>query len=193
MAVSRFLCQYDQLLALRQVDWRSLAVVSTMPGEGRSTVVANLAVAMAMTGRRALIVDCDMRRPVHHEVFGLEASAGLADVLQGEVSQEEIVRGTAFDGLSVMPCGLQPHTPSDLLSGEAATALSQWAGANYDVVLYDTPPLSTASDGLVVASFSDAVLFVVREGGTSRLVARRCRDELDALGVCTIGAVLNHR
>ena len=179
------------LLAPQAVEWRSLAVVSTRGGEGCSTVVANLAVAIAGWGKRVLLVDADLEHPALHGALGLEAAAGLAGLLGAEVGQEEVVQETAIENLFVVPSGASLPYPSELLGGETMSQFAKWATESYDMVLYDTRPLSAASDGLVVASRCDAALFVVREGSTNRLVARRCVGELDALGVRTVGAVLN--
>ena len=181
------------LFPVREVDWRSLAVVSTLPGEGRSTVLANLAVMIAQSGKRALLVDSDLRRPAHHVAFALDGRVGLVDLLRGEAKPEEVVLGTATANLFVLPCGACPANPSELLSSDAMSDIAKWAVDSYDVVLYDTPSLSVVSDGLVVASLSDAVLFVVQEGQTGWFQARQCLEELRRTGAPVVGAVLNAR
>jgi len=182
------------LLAPQAAEWRSLAAVSTRRDEGCSTVVANLGVAVAGLGKRVLLVDVDLAHPSLHETFGLNDGIGLGDTLAGKASHEEVVQRTAVESLFVVPSGASLANPSELLGGETMSQFAKWATDNYDIVLYDTPPLSMASEGLAVASRCDAVLVVVREGSTNRFVARRCLDELEDLEVRTVGAVLNgHR
>jgi capsular exopolysaccharide synthesis family protein len=171
---------------------RSLVVSSPSGGEGKTTIAANLAVTMAQQGMRVLLVDCDLRRAQIHKLFHLEREPGLKEVLLGELPLASAIRSTKTEGLEVLTAGGLPKvSPSDLLSSPALTALVEGATADYDLVMFDTPPLLALSDAALLGRLTDGVLLVLRAGQTDRDEARTAVRQVRTVGVPVVGAVLN--
>jgi capsular exopolysaccharide synthesis family protein len=171
---------------------RSLVVTSPSGGEGKTTIAANLAITMAQQGMRVLLVDGDLRRAQIHKLFGLEREPGLTEVLLGEIPLSGAVRATSTAGLSILSAGGLPKvSPSDLLASPALRTLVETAAGEYDLVMFDTPPLLALSDAALIGRLTDGVLLVIRAGQTDRDEARTAVRQVRAVGVPVVGAVLN--
>ena len=168
-----------------------IQVTSPMPGDGKSTFTANLALAMGQSGKKVLLIDGDMRRPTTHGLLGLRAEVGMADVLAGDVELMNAVQPTRFGNLSVLTAGSLPLDPAERLSSEALNRLISDARREYDFVLVDTPPLLAVSDPCVVAPAVDGLLMLVRLEKTKRASAQRAAELLDTHGVKVLGVVAN--
>jgi capsular exopolysaccharide synthesis family protein len=166
-------------------------VTSPNMGDGKSTLIANLAVAIAQSGRKVLLVDADLRRPRIHKVFGLSARQGLAKVLSEDVELAEAVQGTVVPNLSVLPCGPRPSQPAELLTLPRFADVLEELRESYDYVLIDTPPLLAVSDPCAVAPRVDGVLLTIRVAKNGRPAAERARDLLVGLRVPVFGVVVN--
>jgi capsular exopolysaccharide synthesis family protein len=160
-------------------------------GDGKSTLIANLAVAIAQSGRTVLLVDADLRRPRLHRVFGLPARKGLAQVIEGAAELAEAVRPSVVPNLSVLPCGARPSNPAELLTLPRFADLLEELRDSYDFVLLDSPPLLAVSDPCIVAPRVDGVLLTIRVSRNGRPAAERGRDLLAALRVQVFGVVVN--
>lgn len=169
---------------------RVLAVVSPGVGEGRSTLVSNLALIYAHSGKRVLLVDADFRRPSLHSLFDLPLGDGLAAVLEGRVKLEDAVRDTAVDNLKLLSAG-STRFGSQLLNTPAFESLVERLGREFDFVLFDTPAIQVASDARVVAAHSHATVLLVRAGKTNRFQAIRARDGLWNVAANVVGVVVN--
>jgi succinoglycan biosynthesis transport protein ExoP len=169
-----------------------IAVTSAGPGEGKSVIAANLAVALAQTGLRVLLIDADMRRPRVHENLGLPQEPGLSNLLVGDCKPSESVRrSTASPNLWVLPSGMIPPNPAELLGSKRfeeylATLLEQ-----FEWVVIDSPPVLAVADASVVANIASGVVFVVGAEQTTRQAARAAIDQLHAVKAHIIGGVLN--
>jgi capsular exopolysaccharide synthesis family protein len=170
---------------------RTLAVTSTGPGEGKTLVASNLAVAMALAGQRVLLVDCDLRRSRVHELFGLDQEPGLSNVLVGNAKASEAVHKTEVAGLWVLPSGRTPPNPAELLSSTRFKDMVRSLGEHFDAVIIDTPPAIVVADPAVVSSVASGVLFVVGAEMTSRHAARAALEQLRRGRVRILGAILN--
>ncbi len=168
-----------------------LQVTSAAPGDGKSTTIGNLAVAIAHSGKRVLLVDSDLRRPTQHALFHLDQEVGLTDVLLQEIEWRNAVRSTVVDGLSVMTAGLCPENPAELLSSPVLEVALKEMAEEYDFVLIDSPPVLAVSDPCIVAHYTSGMLLVVRMGRTKRASITRVRETLNAHGISVIGAVAN--
>ncbi|HLL61493.1 MAG TPA: polysaccharide biosynthesis tyrosine autokinase [Propionibacteriaceae bacterium] len=168
-----------------------LAVASSVDGEGRSTTAVELASSFAELGRRALLIDADLRRPGLGRLLGISGSAGLSGVLIGDAKLEDAVQVWGQHELRVLPGGLVPPNPSELLASAAMTELLTAARSSYDVVVLDTAALLPVADGAVAASHADGVLLLIRHGETAADDALRSVETLRAVNAPLLGAVLS--
>jgi non-specific protein-tyrosine kinase len=171
---------------------RLLQVTSAGPQEGKSTVLANLAVTMAEAGLQVVIVDCDLRRPRLHELFGLEGSPGFSDTLVGGEERPLPLQQTSSTGLRLLAAGTPPPNPSELLGSQRTARLLERLAEHVDIVLVDSPPVAAVTDAVVLAPRMDGVLLVVSSGQTRRDLARMAREQLDKVGARVLGVVLNN-
>lgn len=181
-----------QFLALDRTI-RTIQVVSAVPGEGKTTTAANLAVVLAQAGHWVLLVDADLRRPRAHEVFGLDPSPGLTDVLLG-ASPEASCRDAGVDGaptLRVCTAGVPPPNPSELLATRRAHDVFTDLASRFDFVVIDSAPVLPVADAVALAGFADAVLVVVQARSTSDDKVRETIGRLERVGAPTVGVVLN--
>jgi capsular exopolysaccharide synthesis family protein len=170
-------------------------VSSAEPGDGKTTVTANLAVSFAQSGKRTLVIDADLRKPGMTARFDLKGCAGLADVLLAEIAPAEIapqlVHQTELPNLDVLPAGRRQPNPAELLSGARFSELLSWAESCYERVLVDCPPVLAVSDAQVVGRLVDGAILVVRpEKNHRRLVVRAC-ESFSATGSTVLGVVAN--
>jgi succinoglycan biosynthesis transport protein ExoP len=157
-------------LALSNVDNppRLILVTSAMSGEGKSTTAYAIARAAASAGKKAILVDCDMRNPTAHALVDLDQRPGLVDILSAKSSLEETIRSGHVANLSILPAGDHPPNPSDLLLSERMKWLTGQLKEKYDLIVLDSPPVMAVSDPRVLAPQADAVLFLVRWAKTKR-------------------------
>ena len=172
---------------------RTLVVTSPGAEEGKSTVLANLAVTLAQGGKQVILLDCDLRRPTQHTLFGLDNTTGLTTMmLAKDAHSDPPLRQTPVDGLRVLPAGPTPPNPAELLGSrrmkEAVAALL----AQADVLLFDAPPVLAVTDALVLAVQTDGVLLVVKAGGTRREHIQQAKERLERVNARIVGAVLNN-
>ena len=172
-----------------------ILISSAEPGDGKTTVTANLAVSFAQAGKRTLVIDADLRKPGMTARFDLKGRPGVADVLLAEVPAAEIapqlVYQTELENLDVLPAGLRQPNPAELLSGPRFGELLAWAESCYDRVLVDCPPVLAVSDAQVVGRLVDGAILVVRpEKNHRRLVVRAC-ESFVATGSTVLGIVAN--
>lgn len=169
-----------------------IQVTSPSQGDGKSTLAANLAVCIAQSGKRILLVDCDLRRPKQNRYFHVaELEPGLASVISGEVMLQDAVRTTAVENLFILPCGARPANPAELLTSPEFQSALDAMRTQYDIVLLDTPPILAVSDPSVVAPRADGVLMVLRMTGRARPLAERAREQLSQLGANVLGVIVN--
>ena len=179
-------------LGSRGDRYKLLSVTSSVPSEGKSTVAANLAIVLAQTGLRTLLVDADLRRPSVHQGFGLRGVAGLVAYLSGTASSiEDVSLKTEIPNLDIVCCGSTPSQPSELLSSKRMADFLQEAARSYDRVVVDCPPVSAVSDPLIIASLTDGVLVVTKFNKVRRDVARRTIQRLVDAGIQPCGVVIN--
>src|SRR5438874_11427125 len=168
---------------------QTIGVTSAAPGEGKSTTVVNLAVALAEGGRRVIVVDADLRRPGLHTLFGLERREGLANVLLGEHTQLPL-QDTAAAGVRLLSSGQTSGNPLEVLASRRFDQVLALARAQADFVLVDTPPAGALADTAVLAPRLEGILLVVSAGKTKRDLARRAREQLERVNANLLGVVL---
>ena len=170
---------------------RLIVVTSAGPGEGKSLFSSNLAVSLAQAGQRVLHVDADMRRPRVHALFDLAQEPGLSNLLVGDCKPSEAIRKTPVPNLCVLPAGLIPPNPAELLGSKRCEEFFATLGQNFDWVILDSPPVLAVADASILANTATGVVFVVGADQTSRQAARAALDQLAAVQAHVIGAVLN--
>jgi tyrosine-protein kinase Etk/Wzc len=168
-----------------------ICVTSPGPGEGKSTTAANLAITLAQQGAHTLLVDADLRRPHVHRAFNLVQEPGLTDILVGAATLREAVRPNVIQNLDVLPGGALPPNPSELLGSEAMHRLLGELRAQYDTVLFDTPPALAVTDATVLGTNADAVILVLRAGETESTAAQRAVEVFRRVQARVAGSVLN--
>ncbi|MGB9868285.1 MAG: CpsD/CapB family tyrosine-protein kinase [Bacillota bacterium] len=170
---------------------RLLAVTSAGPEEGKSTVAANLAIALAQAGNRVLIVDSDLRKPVQHKLFQVPASPGVTNVLVDGLPVEKATVDLSIEGLSLLPSGPIPPNPSELLGSGPMENLLKECTTRFAYVLLDTPPVLSVADTMVVCSRLDGVILVVRAGVTRTDMVREAKEMIEQARGKIVGVVLN--
>ncbi len=169
---------------------RSILVTSAGPGEGKSLTLGNLATAIAQAGRRVIAVDADVRKPSLHRVFGLSNEAGFCAALAGEGGVTKWLQKTAIENLRVLTAGVPRSSVADVLSSSRLTEVISQLKACADVVIVDSPALSAASEGLLLASKLDAVLLIADASHTTTSAVIAARNGLNQMGADLLGVIL---
>jgi capsular exopolysaccharide synthesis family protein len=167
-----------------------IQVTSPASGEGKTTSVEYLATMLTQAGHRVAVACCDLRRPQIHEMFGIEVSPGLVDVVLGECTLAEAIRPVS-DLLYVLPAGSFPPNPSEILGSRRAELVIQALTEEMDYVILDTTPVLPVTDSIVVSRFADATIIVVAAGRTRRTQLQETLRLLDQAQAPIIGVVLN--
>jgi capsular exopolysaccharide synthesis family protein len=161
-----------------------------VPKEGKSTVTANLSTAIAQSGRKVLLVDGDMRRPLQHHIWELTNAAGLSDVIVGQAEFKSTVT-EVMPNLDVLTAGVIPPNPMGLLDSRRMASLIEYFAENYDFVVLDAPPLVVAADALTLGTMADGVLLVARPGVIDSTNAAIAKETLERSGQNVLGLVVN--
>lgn len=170
---------------------RTMVVTSANPRDGKTTIATNIAIAFAQSGQRVLLVDADLRRPRIHQAFGLDNQKGLTNTLVGERTLAQVTRDVGIDKLSVMTCGPLPPNPAELLHTKQFSRLLEEASAQYDRVIFDSPPLRAVTDAAILASQCGCTLLVVRARSTTRDAVVAAIRSLHDVQANILGGVLN--
>ena len=170
----------------------TLMVTSSSPQEGKSLVSANLAVAMAQSGKRVILVDADLWRPCQHHIFEMDNTEGLTSVLlSSDANPSSALQPGPVENLSILFSGPMPPNPSDLLGSRRMGDLIETLRQQTDVVIFDSPPVMADADATILAARVDGVLLVIDSGNTRRGPALRGKESLEAVGARLTGVVLN--
>jgi capsular exopolysaccharide synthesis family protein len=172
---------------------KSMAVVFTSPApkEGKSTAIANLAVSAANSGRKVLLVDADLRRPVQHQIFDIEREPGISNALIGEVPVNQCIKKSSVAGLHVIPCGNIPSHPAELLGSARMEKFVKLVRQYYDLILFDAPPIIAMADTLVLSKYTDGTVLIVSADQTKTLGLDKAREMLESNNARILGVVVN--
>ncbi|WP_302631763.1 CpsD/CapB family tyrosine-protein kinase [uncultured Clostridium sp.] len=171
-------------------EYRAIVVTSSVPGEGKSTTSGNLALSLAQSGNKVLLVDCDMRKPSIHKKFKISNMSGTAELLLRKESFEDVAN-CYNENLTIITAGKIPPNPSEMLSSRAMTAFIKEMKKEFKYIILDTPPLQAVTDAQVLSTKADGVLLVVRAGSTKRDAVLNSVDLIKKVKGKVIGMVLN--
>jgi capsular exopolysaccharide synthesis family protein len=173
-------------------ELKRLLVTSPSPQEGKTTVAANLAIVMAQSGSRVLLVDTDMRRPRVHKAFEIERPrTGLSTMVLGESEAASTIRKTTVPNLDVLVCGPTPPNPSELIHTEAFQRVIEEIAARYDRVIFDSPPIGVVTDAAILSKLVDGTVLILKSLRTTRDAAKHAVGVLRDIDSPILGAVLN--
>ncbi len=170
---------------------RTVLITSARPEEGKTAIACNLAISIAQSGRRVLLVDANFHRPILHQIFNRPQNEGLSNALIGQAQLQDLVKTTDLPNIDVITSGPIPPNPTELLAGPYLRELIAQAAGRYDQVLFDGPPILLLSDALVLASTLDGVICVCRAKATSRGAMQRAREQIERVNGRIFGAILN--
>jgi capsular exopolysaccharide synthesis family protein len=169
-----------------------ILVTSCIPGEGKTTIASNLAVAFTQHDKKVIIVEADMRRPRIKQAFDVLNEVGLSNVLAGShTSDEAILRGVQLPTLDVLPAGPRPPMPSEMLGSTAFDKLLQQLRSHYDIIIIDSPPALLVTDAVSLSTKSDATVWVVQAGVATRPQLARAANLIERNGMPVIGFIMN--
>ncbi|ALS01641.1 tyrosine protein kinase [Enterococcus silesiacus] len=173
-------------------DLKTLVITSSGPSEGKSTTSANLAIVFANSGKRVLLVDADMRKPTVAKTFSLDNIRGLSTLLGSrETMLHQVVQSSGVDNLFLMTSGPKPPNPSELLDSRRMKELILELKHQYDLVIFDMPPVVAVTDAQIVASKSDGTILVVRENVSKRDSLLKAKSLLELVDANILGVVYN--
>ncbi|MCM0651026.1 CpsD/CapB family tyrosine-protein kinase [Clostridium swellfunianum] len=172
-------------------DIRTLVVTSTQPGEGKSTVISNLAITIAQSGKRVLLVDCDLRKPTVHKKLGLSNQEGITTLLAKEKTLEEVVKATSIPNFYVLTSGPIPPNPAELLGSKKMKSFINELHGYFDMILLDAPPVLAVTDAQILSTFTDGVMFVAAYGQAEKKAIVRAKELIDKVGGKILGVVIN--
>jgi capsular exopolysaccharide synthesis family protein len=170
---------------------KSIVVTSSVPSEGKSSTIANLAIAMADTGAKVLLIDCDFRKSKMHKYFSIEGAVGLTNLLIGQVKPDEVIQRWGRKSLDLLPAGQIPPNPSELLGSEAMKKFLVKAEKDYDVVLIDSAPLLPVTDAAILSKITGGVAVVVGVGKTTKPQLVAALGHVEAVGGRVLGFIMN--
>ena len=170
---------------------KSIVITSASAGEGKTTTVANFGVVAAQAGTRVCAIDSDLRRPALHRIFGLQNTQGLTTALLEGLPFAKVAQPTRVPNLSVVTSGPLPPNPAELVGSKRMRELLEGAASDFDLVLLDTPPVISVSDGVSLAAQCDGVILIIRVGTIPHEVVRRAAEHIEAVKGRILGVLLN--
>ncbi|MCX5773465.1 MAG: CpsD/CapB family tyrosine-protein kinase [Fusobacteria bacterium] len=168
-----------------------IQVTSSVPSEGKTTTISNLAVVFAQNEKKILLIDADLRKPTVHKKFLISNDKGLSNIIVGESIFTEVVQRNVYPGVDIVTSGPIPPNPSELLHSEGFHALIEDSKNNYDFILIDSPPVAPISDAKSIAQYSSGIVFVCDISKTSAVSIKAAKKELEKVNKNILGVVIN--
>ena len=187
----KFLRTNLEFAALEIPDMRSILVTSSSPSEGKTTTAANLAISVAREGKTVFLLDCDLRKPALHHVFGLESHTGLTNILLGEAELEDGLATTVIRGLHVITTGPRPPDPTPVLRSPKMRGLIERLCTMADLIILDSPPVLAVTDPMLLSPLVDGVILVVDAQHTGRQAVKRAAETIKQASPPLLATVLN--
>jgi len=170
---------------------RKILVASSVPQEGKSTTSTNLAITLAQSGARTLLIDCDLRRPTQNSVFGLPREPGLVNCLIGTKRLEEAIHPSGVPNLDILTSGTIPPNPSELIGSRRMREMLTELEDHYDMIIIDSPPVGAVTDAVILSTLADTTILVVRAHKTKMEFLEKAREGLERVNMPLLGVVLN--
>lgn len=170
----------------------SVMVASTVRGEGRTTTAANLAVVYSQYGKRVLLIDADLRNPSIHTIFQVKNHIGITDVVMNDKSLSNAIVESGIENLSLLTVGSLVTNPAELLSSANMSELVSKVKNDYDIVIFDSPPILDVTDGLVISGYTDGVILVVKAGQVDKKLIIKAKEKLCQASAKILGSVINN-
>lgn len=171
---------------------KKILITSSLVGEGKSSIVVNLARTFALGGAKTLVVDLDLRRPVIHRILEIENDAGITSCLLKKNTVPQIIKPTAFENLYAVTCGERPHNPAEQLASANLAAIIGELEGQFDIILFDSPPSAALADASIISRFTDATILVVSAGFVHYADVKNSKENLQKVGANILGIVMNN-
>lgn len=170
---------------------KKIMITSPLPRDGKTTTSVNLAISLAQAEYRVMLIDCDLRKPRIHRFFNSKNTPGLSNYLVGLVSLDDIIKTTNFNNLSIITSGLIPPNPAELLSGARMHELLTTLDQSFDFIILDTSPVNLVSDSIVLSTFCDGVILLVKQDESTHPELVKAIQKLEFVKAVIFGIVLN--
>jgi len=170
---------------------KTILVTSPASGDGKTSLVSNLAITMAQAGQKTLILDADFRKPMQHNIFEIDNEKGLSSLLAGNITLDEAVQPGPVQGLDLMLCGPEVPNPCEILNSDAFIEILKKLSERYDRVIVDSPPVRPVADSQILAAICDITLLVLRAEKSTRRLSQQARDDLLSVGAHIFGVIVN--
>lgn len=171
---------------------KTLLITSSLTGEGKSTTAANLAIVFAQEGKKVILIDADMRKPTMHYTFHTTNSVGLSNVLSGQCLYEDVIKVAETEGVHLITCGHIPSNPAELLNSSSMNVLLEELKTQYDLIIFDAPPILSIADAQILSNKCDATILVINSGLTKRDHVIKAKESLQKSNANIIGTILNN-
>ena len=174
-------------------EFKTILVTSSLPSEGKSFISANLAISFAQTGKKVLIIDCDLRKGRQHKIFSVSGKNGLSNLLINDITNcAEYILPTKIKNVSIMPRGVVPPNPSELLNSRKNAALIDLLKKHFDIVILDGAPINGLSDSLILSTYVDKVLLVGCINNTTKTELKNTKKALLNVNANLAGCIANN-
>ena len=172
---------------------KSVLFTSALPGAGKSTTAANVAIAFAQAGKRTVLLDADLRRPTTHYTFEVQNQRGLSTAIVNDIQAEEVVKTTKVENLDLITSGPIPPNPSELLASNKMTQFFKVLSMQYDMVIVDSPPILAVTDGQLLSKMVDGTILVSNVETNNRDSLTHAKELLEKADANMLGVVLNNK
>ena len=173
-------------------ELKTLLFTSSSPGEGKSTSAANVAIVFAQEGKKVLLVDADMRKPTMHYTFHTTNTTGLSNLLTKQWMLEEVTKLTKIDGLHLITSGPIPPNPAELIGSNSMGTLIETLKSQYDIVIFDAPPLLSVADAQILSNKCDGTILVINAGTTEKDSVVKAKESLVSAKANILGTLMNN-
>lgn len=172
-------------------ELKTIVVTSSAPGEGKSTIMANLAITIAQSGKRVLLMDCDLRKPTVHKKMGISNTTGMTSMLVKKMDPTDCIKPTEVHNLYLLTSGPIPPNPAELLGSKRMKAMLEELKKAFDIVLIDAPPVLAVTDAQILSTMADGILLVTAYGQAEKEAVINAKKLIDKVEAKLLGVIMN--